>query len=79
MAASGVVAVQPAEQVEAGFVLVGPGAAALERLPLAGRVKGLGECVVRRTADGTPALDDARPAAGVGEGSAGVLTGFNQS
>jgi hypothetical protein len=73
VAASGVVAVRPAEQVEAGFALVGPGTAALECLSLAGRVEGLGERVVRRAADGAHALDHARLAAGVGERPVRVL------
>src|SRR6478735_11883267 len=74
MAASGVVAVQPAEQIEAGFTLVSPGTAPLEDLPLACGVEGLGERVVRRAADGTHALDHARLAAGVGERPARVLS-----
>lgn len=47
--------------------------ATLERLALAGRAEGPGECVVRRAADGAHALDHARPAAGVGERPARVL------
>jgi hypothetical protein len=79
VAASGVVAVQPAEQVEAGFTLVGPDIATLEDLPLACGVEGLGERVVRRAADGAHALDHVCLAAGVGERPARVLTRFNQS
>jgi hypothetical protein len=54
--------VQPAEQVDAGFALVGPGAAALASLPFARGVEGLGQHVVRRAADGAHALDHACPA-----------------
>lgn len=51
VSASGVVAVEPAERVEAGLVFAGPGLAALERLAFERRVEGLGERVVRRTAN----------------------------
>src|SRR3954470_2859467 len=77
--ASGVVAVQPVERVEAGFALAGPVLAILERFAFESRVAGLGECVVRRAADRAHGLTDAGSAAGVGERPAGVLTGFNQS
>ncbi len=73
MTASGVVAVEPAECVEAGVAFTGPGLAALERLAFERRVEGLGECVVRAGADRAHGLANAGLAAGVGEGPAGVL------
>lgn len=74
VAASGVVAVQPTEQAEAGFAFAGPCPAALESLPFAGRVEGLREHVGRRTAYGAPALGHARLSAGAGERPARALS-----
>lgn len=77
--ASGVVAVEPAERVEAGIAFAVPGLAALERLAFERRVEGVGECVVRAGADRAHGLADAGYAAGVGEGPAGVLPGLKWS
>ena len=68
MTALGVVAVQPAERVEAGLAFAGPVFAALERFAFERRVEGLGERVVRAGADRAHGLADAGLVAGVGEG-----------
>lgn len=47
MSASGVVAVEPSEDVESRLTLVWPALSALQGLAFEGRVEGLGECVVR--------------------------------
>lgn len=73
MASDGVVAVQPAKEVQMGFALGVPGPAALQGLAFEGGVEGLGEWVVRAGADRARGLGGAGLAAGVGEGPAAVL------